>query len=258
MKSKFILKLTLALMTQGTAAGVISHKTWTNPECAVNANCEVRSMKLTIDKNNNGRLAGNFMSAEFETTTRSQLKNYAFVQHIRGCIVEKSSKGGSRMVTREFFKKKGHPFKHTTWELDSASDKDPIYWSNENAGYDEMRGFEIPRHSTYVSDNTITTETYRTWAGKDKNLKANRLHIGDVPSMGSYRLADDMSLIATNINLEFRVCLHRISDIPVSVENPATMIPNAIICMDWDSIYNYDNATRKMKEGRTIDPVCLQ
>lgn len=254
---KKLIILSLLVSSQVSIAAPII-KTWNNPECAT-GECEVKSMKIYIDKinNNKERLAGNVVAAEIETTDKSHLKKYAFVQYLRGCLFETSNLGEVRMATREFFGKKGQKFLHKTWELDSASDKDPIYWSNTQAGYDDLRGFEIPRNSFYVNGNPSLTENYNTWAGKIKNLKENKIWISDFPTM-SYWEEKNGFISARTASLQFKICLHRISDVPASVDDPKTNIEGAITCMDWNSSYQMNFTKKVFEEKGSVHSACQQ
>lgn len=231
-------------------------KTWVNPECA-NGDCEVKAMRLYVEKWNSTkeRMAGNSMAAEIETSNKAALKKYAFVQYLQGCLFESSNLGETRMATREFFGKKGVPFKHKTMELDSASDKDPIYWSNDAAGYDDLRGFEIPRNSYYVNDNPVVTESYGSWAGKISNLKSNKIFASDFPTP-SYWEEKNGIITARTASLNFKICLHKIEDIPVSVEDPKTQIGKAIVCMDWSSNYQFNFTKKVFVEKTTLHSTC--
>lgn len=252
---KKLMMIGLILSSQVSLAAP-SVKTWVNPECAKGA-CEVKSMKLFTDKfiSVKDQLAGNMMSAEIETTDKSLLKKYAFVQYIQGCLFETSNLGEIKMVSREFFGKKGQPFKHVGWELDSASDNDPIYWSNPDAGYDDMRGFEIPRNSYYENDNSIITESSNSWAGKISNLKSSKIYASDFPTPSGWSERNGV-IIARIASLNFKICLHKIEDVPATVENPKHQVGKSIVCMDWSSNYGFNFKTKTFSEKTTLNPAC--
>lgn len=252
---KKLILMTLILSSQVALSAPIV-KSWVNPDCA-NGDCEVKGMKIFIDKYNSvkDRMAGNSVAAEIETTSNVSLANYAFVQYIKGCLFEMDNLGSMRIATRQFFGKQGQPFKHTSWELDSAGDKDPIYWSNDKAGFDDMRGFYIPRNSYYVNANPAVTESYGSWAGKLSNLKSNKIYISDFPTPSYYEEKAGI-ITARMASLEFKICLHKIADVPASVEDPKTIIGDAIICMDWSSNYQLDFKKKTWVEKTTMHPAC--
>lgn len=250
---KFIL-VALTLTTVAQAAPTV--RTWVNPECANGGVCELKGMKLYLEKSNS-RYAGTTMSAEIETTNKAALKDYAIVQYIDGCLFETNREGKIRMAQREFWGRRGSPFKHVGFELDSASDKDPIYWSNPEAGYDDLRGFFIPRNSYYATANPILTENYGAWAGKPKNLKENKIYVHDAPTPSGWDADTNLKVTARNSSLRFRTCLHKIDTVPAKVESPATQIQDAIVCMDWNSNFIYNFSTRKFEDkGDNIHAAC--
>ena len=251
-----MIKFLLFLAMTKVAHAAPTVKTWINPECAT-GNCEVKSMKLFVEKNNvpKYRLAYNHMTAEIETKKPEDLAKYAFVQYIKGCYVQVSNLGETRMGSREFWGRKGTPFLHKTFELDSASDQDPIYWSTINAGYDYIRGYEIPRNAYYVNDNPLLTEKYGSFAGKIKNLKSNKIYVSDMPSPSSW--SEENGIITANTSsLDFKICLHKIADVPVTVEKPATIIPDPIVCMDWSSNYQFNFRSKTWSEKTIMHPAC--
>lgn len=256
MKKIILLNLGLALVSQLAFAAPkpVITTAWKNPECD-SGNCDLKGMKLFIQKNNDNRLAGNFMSAEIETTRPEALKNYVFVQYIQGCLYETDSKGNATIGTREFFRKASQPFHHKEMEVDSGPDLDPVYNSNQFAGYDELRGFDVPRNSDYVTKNPLTEEGYGGWSGKIKNLKGNKIYASDYPTMSGFDLTEDMKVIARNASLKFKICLHHVNDVP-KVGTSTTVAANPITCMDWSSNYEYNFKTRKINEKAEISPVC--
>lgn len=254
MKSTIIIALALTSSIAGAAPTV---KSWTNPECATGS-CEVKGMKIFLEKTVVARLAGTSMVGEIETNNKADLSKYAFVQYIEGCLFETTKDGTIRMGTREYWGKRGVPFKHIGMNLDSASDRDPIYWSNTLAGWDDLRGFEIPRNSMYSHSNPFLTENLGAWAGKVTNLKENKIFVQDVPTMSGWDLDEEtMKVNARNSSLKFKICLHKISDIPAEVELSNTEIADPIVCMSWDSNFIYNFSTRKFVDNKdSIHPVC--
>ena len=244
------------IIFSASAVAAPSVKTWTNPDCA-NMSCEVKAMRLYVDKFNDpvDKMAGASMAVEIETSKPEQLKKYAVVQYIKGCLFETSVLGDHRIAYREYFGKKMQPFKHTDWELDSGTDADPIYWSNPDAGYDELRGFEIPRNSYYVNDNPAVTEKYGSWAGKLSNLKTSKIFASDMPTPSAWATQNGM-IQARISSLQFKICLHKISDIPARTDTPRLQVENAIVCMDWASNFHFDFMKKIFVEKNEIHKVC--
>lgn len=252
---KSLLITALVLSTQA-AFGNATVKTWSNPECASGA-CEVKAMRLHIDKYNSAaeKMAFNSVGIEIETSRPEDLSKYAVVQYIKGCVFLTSNLGETRMGSRDFFGQSGQPFLHKTWEIDSGNDRDPIFTSNAHAGYDDLRGFEIPRNSHYVNDNPITTENFGSWAGKIKNLKANKIFTADYPTHSSWEEKNGIITVKTS-SLQFNVCLHKISDVPKTVSDPKTTISAPIACLDWSSNYQFDFKKKILSERASLPSAC--
>ncbi len=256
MKSLSLLTLaSLVTLTLAHAAPPVSTTTWINPECA-SGNCEVKGMKIFIQKNNSRQQAGNFMGAEFETTNPDAMKKYGFVQYIQGCVYDITPDGKVRIGTRDFFGRNGQTFNHKNWEVDSGPDADPLYSSNALAGFDNIRGFEIPRNSKYMIKNPIVTESYVNWAGKKNNIMDNKLYVADLPSMTTFDISTDAKITARNASLKFKICLHKIEDVPKRMEAPGYEVDGAIKCMEWSSNYMYNFTTRKMIEQKENQAPC--
>ncbi len=256
---KIIIAIAL-LNISAIAVAAPAVKSWSNPECAT-GNCELKGMKLYIESfNGKYRIAGNSISAEIETTDKESMNKYAFVQYIEGCVFETNLAGNIRMGTREYWGRQGSPFKHVGMQLDSASDKDPIYWSNPRASYDELRGFEIPRNSFYQIGTEMLKQKTGSWAGKVSNLKNGpKIYADDMPTPSGWDLDETtMKVTARQSSLRFKICVHKIEDVPARVDSPSTVIPGAIHCMDWDSNYIYNFQTRKFDDKKSeLHPVCF-
>lgn len=258
MKSKFFLGLALVISSGAFAAEPAPTITaWKNPEC-LSGNCEVKGMKMFIRKYRDTSMGGAYMTAEMETASKDLLKKYAFVQYIEGCVFEENSKGETRLAYRENLGKKGQPFKHIGPEIDSGPDADPIYWSEPKAGFDELRGIQIYRHSGYATKNPMTNNDFGTWASKDKNLESAKLYVSDMPTWTHFTKDVNFSWTARNSSLKFKICLHKIADIPEKTVDGKLTVPNPIHCMEWASNYVYNKRTSRITEMKEIHPYCKQ
>lgn len=243
------------VLISSTAFGAVKVKTWVNPACAKGL-CEVKGVKLYVDQIRTERMSGSMMVAEVETTKKEVLKKYAFVQYIRGCMFTTQTTGENAYLVRSHFENPNStPFVHKTWEIDSGFDRDPIYHSNPLAGFDEIRGFEIPRNSYYENGNSLTTENSYTWSGKLEHLKENKLFTSDSPTAAAIGSSVPMTVVR-NSSLEFRICLHEISKVPTTVDDPKTIIPDPIVCMEWSSNFIYNFGKKVFEEKTAIHPFC--
>lgn len=227
-------------------------KTWTNPDCA-NGSCEIKSIKLYLDKHLSRDLGMQKMVAEFTASSPELVGKYAFVQYIRGCIFDSNAQGPIRYASRTYIGQTGQRFLHPEWQIDNVT-LDPIYFSTRNPGYDPIRGFEIPRNANYMVVDPKDGDEVR-WGGKLSNIVDNRLFVFDQPSPGSLGNMNGKPK-ATNTSLEFKTCLYAISDIPKKVENPSVEYPNPVACLEWNSRFHYNFSTRRFAESSTIHPYC--
>jgi hypothetical protein len=243
----------LALATSAFAQQ--SMREWVNPACASGA-CEIRGMRLHILKANDRNGAGNSMAAELIATDRADLSKYGFVQYLKGCHYKSNAVGEATVGTRQFFGEQAVSFNHPRWAIDTAADRDPVYSSTDEHGFDELRGYHVPRNARYSVQNPISTAQGVSWAGQQRLLRSNSLFIHDMPTPGISVIGMGGIRESVTPSLQFKVCLHKLSDIPEETSNPELEVPNPITCMEWSSIYNYNAVSRRYVEGRTISPVC--
>lgn len=246
------LYLALFLTTPLFAAQVVT--TWKNPACDAGP-CELKGARFILTKENDlrSRVAGNSVVAELETTSKADLKDYAFVQYLRGCHFMKSAQG-VRMGVRDYLGRSGQEFRHRTWEIDSGLDADPIYSSYADAGLDELRGREVPRNASYYTANPNAATSYDWWSGLPAKVSIPKLYVTDAPTYSS--LSNGAGAVALVTSLEFKLCLHRVSDIPRRIEDPRASIPRPIFCYDWSSNYQLNSAQTALEEKSGIAPEC--
>lgn len=250
--------LLIALGLFPIVAAAATTTSWKNPDCEV-GDCELRAVKFSISKDIDlrNRLAGNSLVAEIETSKKEQLRDYAFVQYIRGCHFATDASGVVNMGRRDFFARANQEFNHKGWQLDSAWDTDPIYWSFTGDGFDELRGFEVPRNGSYLTDDPTRSEQYDWWAGKVQNLKSSKIYATDAPTASSWRI-EGGRVKATVSSLQFKICVHRVSDIPKSVVGPSVEIPGALYCFEWSSNYQMNFTRGQLEERATLHPACAR
>ena len=242
------------LASSALYAGTIE-TVWNNPACETGP-CDLKAARYSLTKTNDlrYRAAGNSLVASFETTSKSTVKNYAFVQYIKGCHFAKNQTG-NRMGLREFFGNTGRVYQHTDWEIDSAWDKDPIYSSFAQAGFDSLREYDVPRNASYLTANPTTARNYDWWSGKEEKLNRPEIFMSDEPTFSSWvpALRGSQEVITS---VKFRTCLHEIKDVPHSVEDPRTIIPDPIHCYEWSSNYQMNSAQTALEEKPTLAAFC--
>ena len=247
--------IALGLLTLNSAFAVPTVTSWVNPECAT-GQCEVKGMKIYVDKIVDKTFVGNSAAIEIETSSRDLLPKYGIVQYIKGCQYELSSKGEVKMSIRSLLGKNGVPFLHKDWEVDSADDVDPVFWSNANAGWDDLRGFDVPRNSGYAYANPALTDNYGPWGGKPRNLKEAKIWVSDQPSPATWKMRPDLTQVTTATSLQFKACIYELSKVPREISDAKVQFDDAVGCMEWSSNFQYDFAKRKFVENKEISSVC--
>jgi hypothetical protein len=197
---------------------------------------------------------GTKLYAWYRTKDHASMRDFVFVQFIRGCTFETRSVEKSIMTSfntdREFFGKT-IPFNHPVWVIDST-DEDPAYWSSPENG---------DRHALFrwgATSNTFPDVLARYPRVSDQAPLEPHLFISDYPQGGGIRWNRwNDSVIMTNGSFEFKTCLYKASDVPVRA-SPDAKLPEPIVCVDWSSSYIYDYNENKMTSPTGISPTCTR
>lgn len=189
---------------------------------------------------------GSGMYAGFETKNLEILGDYGVVQFIRGCHFDSKLIGGRVEKTltraRKFFDETIN-FKHPQWVVDS-NDKDPMYGSNEGYRFWNYRWNSIIGNFDDDSSNYVMNKAPET----------PFLYISDFPGTAFAFESNE----ATNISLQFKTCLFRISDIPIVATPEGFSWDGAIACHDWNSSFIYNHTTKEYESKKSIDSFCLE
>ena len=66
-----------------------------------------------------------------------------------------------------------------------------------------------------------------------------------------------VEITAQNTSLEFKSCLFRVEDIPISVEaGEKVEIEKALSCLDWEHKFIYNFESKAFSSPKEIDPIC--
>ena len=202
------------------------------------------------------------LRAGFETENWQDAQEYGFVQYLRGCTFEsqldKSGKVVRRIseVVRHYDVK--NTFVHPNWTYD-ANTRDPLYFgplaedSNLPGGRLALYRW-TPKIGTYGEKQTRELASIlKLPPAKRAGLKP-RLFVVDTPSMAYYSSGTKEF---RNVALEFKICLYKLKDIPLTVTSE-TPIPNAIVCYDWDSQFEFDFTKNQYvhKPGAGLNAYC--
>jgi hypothetical protein len=241
----------LSLSQAALATTLTQVQAWQNPECAQGP-CALKSIRMVTYQDFDAGSAASRVATSFKTSDKAQLKDFAFVQYIRGCGYSIDANGVRKMAARTNIGVSGVPFQHKTWQLDTGSTIDPIYQSDQAGGDDPLRGIHLPRTGSYYLVNPFTHQNPAQWGGLESNVKKPKLFVADAPTGSSVDSSGNRSISS----LEFRTCIYRVADVPESVDSADHVFPNALHCLEWKSNYAYDASTASFKPTTEIDPFC--
>jgi hypothetical protein len=196
------------------------------------------------------------MFAGIETKDLSTLKKYAYVQLIKGCHFTTTKKDDEIFYTsgrvRDYFMERLQ-YKHPEWTIDSW-DFDPMYASYDDAVVGKDGPFPEVRFSYYFWNENPNRYDQATEHKLAEGLPPfPRIYTVDHP--GTAFLSANNS--ATNISLEFKICLVKEKDIPRRVVDPTdTSWMKPIKCFDWSSSFIYDFEQKKYTSPKGIHPYC--
>ncbi len=222
--------------------------------CSERGDCDLKEVVFFVEDDEfplDASIPGDFLGrstmfmAGIETESVAALKNYVFVQFIRGCMWN-STKNPDGSVTTRFGIARDHlgnrtHFVHRDWTVDSM-DQEPVYsadgengdrhfflqWSDQRPKWipdrqGKLFGEEAPTVPFgFVTDFPSPLATFRP---ADPNTKDFRGAPGE----------------AVNRSLEFRMCLYRTADAPLITDGSTKGFGTPIVCYDWKSSYVFDH-----------------
>jgi hypothetical protein len=221
---------------------------------------------------------GTMIGTVVETTDPSCIHDYAVVQYIHGCVydIEQSDKTGKleRYYGEDIDDADGNsiPFKFDDWTVDSV-DHDPMYFSAPASSTTDPRRFDGLLYTTVPLrlDGTdaglsadMTTMFNSKYLGFVKDLPAppKQMFSYDLPDTASWYGYRTGRNAVTNNSLEFKVCLYRTVDVPLTGSPKGFDVPSdqggPIHCIDWESKNSFDFKSHQIVSnlGAPIDPFC--
>jgi hypothetical protein len=221
--------------------------TFLNSNCARTNTCSLKKVHFVADQYQIRVGAdlnyGTRMVADYRTAASGDLKDYAFVQFIRGCQFESQEINHkivySSSITRELFDKMV-TFRSPNWIIDSI-DSDPMYNSLPN-------NTEFPRHVLYRYMDHGQVKFYGNQIPTDPTL-----FVRDLPGQSFAELKDNW---AQNTSLEFKTCMYKTKDIPLRTTPENLNFARPITCFSWHSSYVFNHKTKKFGSSKEIHPYC--
>lgn len=237
----------------------------TSEKCKETDSCRLKSFQLQVnsfaleDKEFQEIYYLQSMFASYQTESIESLTEFAIVQFIRGCMFEVRLQDGKRAKNvfqwRESFGK-SVPHRFPDWIIDSR-DKDPIYYSQS-----ERRKIHDPERSHLMyawnkipgSFDTKTRE-YLKYSPPPRP----ELYIADKPSV-AYILENPPSSKGNTVNssLEFKTCIYRTNQIPISTHQDDIHFATPIHCFNWRNSYIYDYDKKEWTHPEELDPFCTE
>lgn len=248
-----------------------SQKTYTNicPNApAARKNCAIKQAKfetrvfVDVLHAPDDPILGTLFSGGFEADSWSDVPNYGFVQYIRGCTYD-VTKNPDGTVTKRIGEAIRHLGKRRifvmpTWSFD-ANTNDPLYYgpAPEDSGLPGGRLAHYQWEPVFGEFNQGAAKSYyevlKLPAAARAKLVPN-LFVTDGPSPASRRGPMEFR----NIALEFKMCLYRMKDIPLEVQDDTPLAAKPLLCHEWDSQLEYDfvKAEYVHKPGAGLNSFC--
>lgn len=242
---------TLALLSLSAQAGEfqLKNELKTHNDVCKGKDCEVTKVFFheiaygLQDPGDSYPYYGTIFRAGFEAKNWNDIQDYGFVQVIRGCTYESVMKNGKIKrrigeVIRHYDVKQTFVFPNWTYD---ANTKDPLYYGPS------AEDSSLPGGRLALYDWTPTIGRYDKKKMKQfteilelpesaRNKLTPRLMVTDTPSMAYF---SEGTKIYNNVALEFKMCLYRLKDIPLVIDD-SVRLRDPIICHNWDSNYEFD------------------
>lgn len=214
-----------------------------------------------------------FMAAFYKTNSISCLKKYGIVQYIKGCQFTSRRDPSTGKVkkylglVRDLRGKKGVPFIHRNWEVDTV-DLDPMYLSSERKGAKndlEVRfdKYQFPLVKLDFHDNESVLRQNLKYLANGKYVSTLAHGTPSIPELFVSDTPDNANFydqIAINTSLKFQTCVYDIKNIPTTGNPQYPNVPKEkggpIKCYSWKFIEIYDHNRNVFESSDTIDPFC--
>lgn len=196
--------------------------------------------------------------AGIETENVAALKNYVFVQFIRGCMW-RSWKEPDGSIATDFLISRTHIGRRThfvsnDWVVDSVDD-DPVSTSDGTGDrhfflqWSEKRPKWIPRGQQKLFGDEIPTIPFGFVTDSPEPVATF------LPKKLAERALPGVLESATNMSLEFRTCVYRMGDVPAKIDGMRGFgVP--IACHDWRASHVYDHHRGEFTSPAGVNGQC--
>ncbi len=200
---------------------------------------------------------------EYETKDLPSLEEFVFVQFIRGCFFE-SRVEDNRVKKNNFWGKKEsfastREFRFPKWSIDSV-DEDPTFNSPGLSASEIAKGLTKPsdnRHYLYqwsTQPDSYERET-RKYYGIEIPIEP-KLYVRDNLGSSYYIRSGAFAGTAYNRTLEFKMCIFKANDVPVSTYAENISFAKPLHCFERKSSFVFDHENMKFIQPKRIDSFC--
>ena len=222
--------------------------------CAARGDCDLKEVIFFVEDDEfpiDPSIPGDFLGrstmfmAGIETESVAALRNYVFVQFIRGCMWN-STRNPDGTVTTRFSIARDHlgertHFVHRDWTVDSM-DREPAYSADGESGdrhfllqWSDPRPKWIPDKQEKLFGEEKPTVPFGFVTDFPSPLAAFR---ASDPNAKDFRGIPGEAL---NRSLELRMCLYRTADAPSTTDGSTKGFGTPIVCYDWKSSHVFDH-----------------
>lgn len=241
----------LPLSARDKELTILDHKEYSffNKDCAKSKTCSLKRVrfieenyKIGIGKSYN---YGERFFGEYETSSAAAIRDYLFVQFIKGCVYSAKNNGDGPVSVsydvylEHFGKRKEFHFKD--WVIDSDID-DPALSSTPQSRYGFLRwntvrdSFDKSTEKPYVEEIPTYPRVYLSNHGG-----------GSAFNEGPY---------ARNVSLEFKTRLYKAKDVPAAADPDDLNFAEPIVCYRSRSSFVFNYETKKFDQPQEIVPAC--
>lgn len=209
----------------------------------------VEQMRSPAENKDDFEAFGTDFYAAYKTSSLETLPKYAFAQFIRGCVYRSALDESGNLetyfsVVRRYMGKGKYPFRHLDWSLDSI-DNDPIFTSEPSE----------PQERHYFAE----------WLNPSAHWKpgiVGNFYGEQKPTLPELYVSDNAPIayvfdgVAQNVSFEFRMCLYKTADVPLSTRDNDTNFAVPIVCHAWTSSNIYNHAKKTFEHPKGVVSVC--
>ncbi len=247
-----VLLASATLFARDRELRILNHaeKVFQNTNCQATNTCDLLQVDYRVEDYTIGVAGGlNYgtrLFARYETKTVDDIPNYVFIQFFQGCVYDTTyiRRGGVRVdfCWTNYHFGESLLFRFLDWVIDSDSNN-PTYSSDPGSSRYRLLKWNLVTNSF----DEATRQFYEI-----VRPQFPKVYVTDRPASAFF--ADKA---ATNVSLQFKMCLYRATDVPETVPNDQSLNPaNALYCFDWDAIWLYDHDAYVFRRSHDMSPFC--